>query len=230
MKLTTTVFTDPKCFADLEVEWLALLPKAATNTIFQTPQFLKTWWETLGCQVVSEKPCELHLVTFRDEDGVLQGIAPLFIHTTSQGKIELSFIGCVNVSDYLDVIVNKESSDAVYQALLSHIRLQKRLERLYWCSIPEKSATRAFLHSVSAQAQETVQDVSPYILLPSSCEEYLASLERKQRHEVKRKWRKLEELPHEFEVVTEAEQAKAALEEFIQLHKSSSSAKKEFWN
>lgn len=223
MSLSVTIETEVDCFTKLEQEWLELLGRSETNTIFQTPQFLGTWWKTLGVGI-------LQVVVFRDNAGIMQGIAPLYVEITSDAKKQLSFIGCVNVSDYLDVIVAKESSDAVYQSLEDFLRAQNGFEELYWCSLPEYSQTRAFLKDSFPQAQEKLQDVAPSIELPSSWEEYLTQLERKQRHELKRKLRRLEELDHQFELITEEYAAKEALEEFIELHKTSSAAKREFWN
>ncbi len=223
MSLTITIATDPSCFAQLESEWLELLERAQTNTVFQTPQFLSAWWEALGVG-------SLQVVVLRDNAGIMQGIAPLYIEITGEGKRQLSFIGCVNVSDYLDVIVSKDHSTAVYQALYEFLQAQNGFDTVYWCSLPEYSQTRAFLKDSFPQAQERIQDVAPYISLPSTWEEYLSTLERKQRHEVKRKWRRLEELDHIFEVITEEYAAKDALDEFIALHTTSSAAKREFWN
>lgn len=65
------------------------------------------------------------------------------------------------------------------------------------------------------------QEVSPYLILPKTWEEYLSGLERKYRKELKRKFKRLETIKHEF--VTEDN-----LEEFFRLHKLSDSAKDKF--
>ncbi len=223
MSVTVTVETDPLCFNSLEAEWLALLEDSPTNTIFQTPQFLAAWWKTLGSGT-------LQVTVVRDSAGIMQGIAPLYLTKNAEGKSELCFIGCVNVSDTLDIIVHQAATTEVYQALYAHLTAQNQADQLYLCSLPEASQTRAFLKDSFPQATETVQDVAPYILLPKTWEDYLASLERKQRHEVKRKWRRLDEVDHQFEVITEETAARTALDEFIALHKTSSAAKREFWN
>lgn len=223
MSLTITIENDPSCFMKLETEWLELLSRAQTNTVFQTPQFLHAWWQALGVG-------DLKVVVLRDSAGIMQGIAPLYVEITGEGKRQLSFVGCVNVSDYLDVIVSKDTSDAVYQVLHDFLKSQNGFEEIYLCSLPESSQTRAFLKDRFPHASEQIQDVAPYILLPDNWDAYLAQLERKQRHEVKRKWRRLEQLDHEFQIITEEIAAKNALNEFIMLHQTSSAAKKEFWN
>lgn len=223
MSLTVTIETDASCFTTLEAEWLTLLKSAVTNTVFQTPIFLRNWWQTLG-------DGKLQVVVIRDNDNVLRGVAPFFIQTSERNKQELCFVGCVNVSDYLDVIVDASVQQQVYAALHSALTTQIEWQELFLCSLPENSPTRNFLKTNFPQAVETIQDVTPQIDLPATWEEYLAVLDRKQRHEVKRKWRRAEELDHSFDLITTAEDARAAVEEFIQLHKASSAEKQSFWN
>jgi CelD/BcsL family acetyltransferase involved in cellulose biosynthesis len=223
MSLTAHIETDPNCFTTLTAEWLELLEHSLTNTVFQTPQFLHTWWLTLGSGT-------LQVIVMRDETQALRGIAPLFLQTNSAGLQELCFVGCVNVSDYLDVIVHKDFEKPVYELLYETITQKIAWQELYWCSLPESSHTRDFLKTHFPQAVESVQDVTPQIALPAVWEDYLAHLDRKQRHEVKRKWRRLDELTHEFELITDEDSATAAVDEFIELHKASSAEKKSFWN
>lgn len=66
-----------------------------------------------------------------------------------------------------------------------------------------------------------IQEVSPYIILPKTWEEYLESLERKHRKEIKRKIKRLEAVGHE---VTQEDN----LAEFVRLHRLSDPVKKKF--
>ena len=223
MSLTVHIENNPNCFATLEQEWLQLLERSITNTIFQTPQFLRNWWETLGSGT-------LQIVTVRDDSNVLRGIAPLFLQTNNNNQQELCFVGCVNVSDYLDVVVDTEYEREVYAAFTTALTEKIEWEALFWCSIPEASPTREFLKTQFPVAVETIQDVTPQITLPTSWDEYLAALDRKQRHETKRKWRRLDELDHQFELITDEQTAASAVDEFIELHKASSAEKRNFWN
>ncbi len=67
----------------------------------------------------------------------------------------------------------------------------------------------------------TKQEVSPYINLPKSWEEYLNNLDRKYRKELKRKFRRLEETS--YKIVAENN-----LQEFVHLHRLSDPAKNKF--
>ncbi|MBP7768740.1 GNAT family N-acetyltransferase [Candidatus Woesebacteria bacterium] len=223
MSLTVTIESNASTFTTLQADWTHLLERACTNTIFQTPQFLSCWWEALGFGT-------LQIVVVRDEAGTLRGIAPLFVEPTNTGQLQLNFVGCVNVSDYLDVIVDREFEKEVYTALFEAIRTQIKFDQFFFCSIPEQSPTRQYIHTFFQSVQETIQDCTPQILLPTSWETYLQSLQRKQRHEIQRKWRRLSELDHHFSLIEDKPTATTAVEEFIMLHRASSQEKNDFWN
>lgn len=86
----------------------------------------------------------------------------------------------------------------------------------------EDSRTRQYLKSAFAKSYgETKQEVSPFIDLPASWKEYLAGLERRQRKEIKRKFKRLEEVNYEFA-------AENNPEEFFRLHRLSDPHKNKF--
>lgn len=219
MQLNTQIITSADAFQALKEEWLALLNRSVTNYVFQSPQFQEAWWQTLGKK-------ELRVVAVRTEQGQLVGLMPLFLNDEN----ELCFVGCVNVSDYLDALIDPAYQTEVYQALESALKNQLQWQSLYLCSLPEESLTRNWIKKIFPTAIETQQDVSPFIALPKSWEEYLESIDRKQRHEIKRKMRRVSEVDHQFEVITSSAEATTALEEFIVLHKASSAEKHDFWD
>lgn len=222
------ILSDPSCFESLEQEWCELLTHAVTNHIFITPQFQKSWWQTLG-------EGQLQVITVRGDTGQLVGIAPCFVFPNQRGEQQLSLVGCVNVSDYLDVVVDKLQADAVYTALLSTIDQHIAWDCLYFCSLPQYSPSIGHLQDYaqqhSWQLTQTQQDVCPVIDLPKTWEEYLDSIGKKQRHEIKRKWQKLlSETDAQFELIEHPHQLDPAVSDFIQLHQKSSVEKKNFWD
>lgn len=223
MKLSTQLLTTKKEWENLNDEWRTLLSHSVTNHFFQTPTFAQTWWETLGVG-------ELHIVTIR-KGTELVGMMPCCI-TEEKGKKQLCFVGCVDVSDYLDFIVHKEYEEQVYAAIEAHItelKNSKKIDSFYFCSIPDDSPTRTYLKNKLGFKQKK-QDVCPQIELPSSWEEYLDSLERKQRHEIRRKWRKLEnEYSHSFRRADKKQGIEQLTNDFTMLHKLSSTDKNDFW-
>lgn len=66
-----------------------------------------------------------------------------------------------------------------------------------------------------------IQEVSPYITLPDSWEKYLEMLERTDRKELKRKFKRLDTVEHIFREDTN-------LEEFVRLHTLSDISKNQF--
>ena len=221
MQIITTVITDSSVFFDLRQEWHQLLTHSAINEIFLTPEYQSIWWQTLG-------KGQLHVISIRLVSGELVGLAPLFVENNS-----VSFIGCKDVSDYLDFIVHKEYEELVYQAILNELKSIKNVS-FSLCSIPESSPTLVQIPKLltgDTKLTLTEQEVCPQIQLPNTWESYLHNLDRKQRQEIKRKWKKIETTEDvTFECISEEHTATQAVSLFIELHQQSSETKREFWD
>lgn len=213
-------FRDPEIFARLEPEWNTLLTRSATDTIFLTNEWQRTWWECLG-------DGELYLVTVREDDGTLVGIAPLFAETTSTSERALALVGCVDVSDYLDVIVAREHTESVYRALLDTLLRDDfpRWDWLHLCNLPAASPTNTQLKMLAEarglMVQHGVRDVAPILELPATWDAYLDSLDKKQRHEIRRKLRRVQETQPRWYTIDRADDLDQAIGDFIELHKQS---------
>jgi CelD/BcsL family acetyltransferase involved in cellulose biosynthesis len=213
-------FTEATCFDRLEPEWKALLATSVSDTLFLTNEWQKTWWKYLGND-------RLVVITFREDDGTLVGIAPLFEETGSDRAKAFSLIGCVDVSDYLDLIVAKGREAEVFTALLDTI-VKPDFPAWNWihlCTLPAASPTNTQLKDL-AQARglkvaHGLHDVSPMIELPDNWEAYLNTLEKKQRHEVRRKLRRVEEAQTRWYSIEKAEDLDQAVNDFVELHKKS---------
>ena len=117
-----TIVYDPKAdgFAALKAEWNTLLQRSRYDTVFLTHEWQTTWWESLG-------EGDLWIVAFRRVDSnELVGIAPLYFVTPEQGrwagKRKFNIVGCIEVSDYLDLIVAKGWEPAVYKAFYAWLQ------------------------------------------------------------------------------------------------------------
>lgn len=185
--LKTEVHTDLDVFTMLRAEWNHLVKHSVTDTIFLTWEWLSTWWEVY-------KTDELHVVTCRTQEGDLVGIAPWFV---DPNKV-LRTIGCEDVTDYLDVIVHRDYQTSVYAALADTVSLHlgKSYERVELCNIPDASPTLSGLveavQSVGLSGTVSIQEVCPLIELPDAWDDYLHLLDKKQRHEVRRKLRRVQ--------------------------------------
>ena len=87
----------------LQGEWNALVKQGASDVPFLRHEYLSTWWQTLGGGEWTE--ADLFVVTGRLADGSLAGIAPLFFSRNRSGEPALLLLGCIEISDYLDLIV-----------------------------------------------------------------------------------------------------------------------------
>lgn len=201
--------------------WPVLLRQSATSTFFQELTIQQSWWESAG------KP-ELFLVMV-SESGVPIALFPF----VKQNDI-LQFLGDQDVSDYLDVLVKPGSEPAAFEGLGQCLTNHPEIKKLELLSLPEQSSTFAALNALATKQhwnyQQTQQDVCPIIELPSTWDEYLVQLGKKQRHEVKRKWQRLEEQGNvTFRTVTDTNADPVALQTFFTLHQQSSVEKAAFW-
>ena len=220
--MKTDLCTDISAFDELKAEWNNLLERSISNTLFLTWEWQRTWWEHLGSN-------ELRIITVREEDGTLIGIAPLFEETWKDGTTKsISLIGCVDVSDYLDIIAARGHEERVYAAMLDTIT---RADFPAWngglhlCTLPEDSPTNAQLKAMAEvrglATEWRLHNVSPVIDLPATWDAYLETLDKKQRHEVRRKLRRVEETDHKWYTVDETMSIEQAIADFVDLHKKS---------
>jgi len=181
---------------DLEAEWNALLAEAVTHVPFLRYEYLRIWWETRGG---GEWPdARLALVTAR-QDGRLIGGAPLFYTPDHQGRPSLLLVGSIEISDYLDLLVRPADLQPFLNNLLPCLDSLPLPEwkALDLYNLLETSPTLAALESAARLHKRSFQverlQHSPYIPLPGDWETYLGGIDKKQRHEIRRKMRRAEE-------------------------------------
>ncbi|MBE7469078.1 MAG: hypothetical protein DPW09_31475 [Anaerolineae bacterium] len=227
--MQTTIYTNMSGFDLLAQEWDDLLARSINAPFFMRYIYQRTWWQYLGND-------DLLLIAIRTDEGHLIGLAPLYGGINAAGQRHLSFVGCVDVSDYLDLLVDKDYVEPVYRTLLDCLSDPAMgWDKLYLCSLPHNSITHTLLaEAVRArgwQAQVRQQDVCPVITLPGDWEAYLAGIDKKQRHEIRRKIRKIEtEADTRWYVVDSTEGLAEAVDAFIELHQKSTRDKEGFWN
>jgi len=223
-----SVFRDETGFTALRREWNALLARSAFDTLFLTWEWQSTWWAHLGNG-------QLWLLAWRDEGGELVGIAPLYLETTERGERRLTLVGCLEVSDYLDLIVADGREMEVHSAFLDWLGSEEAptWDVLDLCNLPESSQSHRTLPELAQArgyaATTLVEDVCPIIDLPDTWEAYLAMLSRKQRHEVRRKLRRARAAGDiTWYIVDRSHDLRAEMEDFIELHRLSQPEKDQF--
>ena len=205
-------------------EWNDLLHHSASDVPFLRFEYLKTWFSTLGG---GEWPSgELYVVTGRDPQKNLAGIAPLFFTTNRDGEPALMLLGSIEISDYLDVIARGADLEAFIEALFDHLSASQTpiWKALDWWNLLDTSATLPVLKAAAAKrgwsyTQETLQHC-PYIPLPGDWEQYLAEqVDKKQRHEIRRKMRRAESYvePVRWYIVQDETTLDGEIEAFLDL-------------
>jgi CelD/BcsL family acetyltransferase involved in cellulose biosynthesis len=223
-----TVYRRSSDFDTLRREWNPLLARTAFDNVFQTWEWQTTWWHHLGSG-------DLWLLAWRDGSGDLVGIAPLYLEVTGSGERRLSLVGCLEVSDYLDVIAAEGRERDVYAVLTDWLSSDQApdWDVLDLCNLPEASPTHQLLPELAASrgfsATVVQEDVCPVIPLPATWDDYLAMLDKKQRHEVRRKMRRAEEAGQvSYAIVDQSHDLAAQMDDFIALHRLSQPDKDQF--
>ena len=223
-------YTLHKNFSEINPqEWNDLLSTSITDTPFLRYEYQSVWWENLGGGEWHSQNTQLVLVTAR-EDEKLVGIAPLFI-SEYEGQPALLLVGGIEISDYLDLIVRMEDHARFLAGLLDFLAsdlsetgspLRGDWPCLDWYNLPDSSPTLAALklesvHRGWSHLEETYHP-TPRIALNGSFEEYLSRVEKKQRHEIRRKTRRAEESGRNVRwYISDMQDMEAEIEGFLSL-------------
>jgi CelD/BcsL family acetyltransferase involved in cellulose biosynthesis len=222
-------YTDTSAFDALVGEWNNLLQRSVTNNPFNSFEWHKLWWEAYH-------PGKLWVITFRNNDNLLVGIASFFVEQRDSGECIVHFVGCEDVTDYLDVIVDKDYVLDVYPALAEFLYSNRdKLDSLDLCNIPAESPTRELLPELLEkkgfrQVATTVNEVCPIIPLPDTFDEYLNMLDKKNSKELQRKLRlaKAQDDSIRWYIVGAEHDIHAEMEKFLKLMAASHPEKAKF--
>jgi CelD/BcsL family acetyltransferase involved in cellulose biosynthesis len=218
----------------LPTDWNNLLEESVTHVPFLRHEYLRTWWQTRGG---GEWPGSELAIIAAHQDGHLIGVAPLFVSWNHDGQQALLLLGSIEISDYLDLIVRQDDLSSFISGLLSFLVSSDistpaihdgkvntgSWEVLDWQNIPESSPT---LGQLRAEAEKRgwsfIQEQTyhaPYIPLVGDYETYLASIDKKQRHEIRRKMRRAEEDERKVQwyIVSDSSTLEAEVDAFLKL-------------
>lgn len=201
--------------------WNALVEQSISDTPFSRHEYLSQWWSTRGGG--EWKDVELVLVSARENDEWI-GIAPLFI-TEYEGQQALMLVGSIEISDYLDLIVRADDLPRFLAGLLDFLVSLDAAgwSALDWYNLPDVSPTLAALKAESEKRgwnhHEEVYRPTPRIPLNGSFEDYLARIDKKQRHEIRRKMRRAAESDRDvrFTLVNGTQNIEAEIDSFFDL-------------
>ena len=233
---------------ELRSEWNGLLQRSATNTLFLTWEWQTAWWAAFG------QGKDMHLLGGRDAAGELKVVLPVFSQETRLSPVTslpdinienptaaagddrrrtAHLMGGSEVSDYLDVVAASQDNSEACAALLDAWAEREDCRILDLRNLPAASPTISSITQLARsrgwQAQATKEDVCPVLELAATWDEYLAnSLNRKKRHELRRKMRKAEQEVDVHWSWIEPSNIDVGLQVFFELHRASDSNKDTF--
>ncbi len=220
------IYRDATGFEALAKEWNVLLHLSDTDTIFLTYEWQQTWWRFFS------SGRKLLLISLR-QDGVLVGIAPLYRQRLENGQTVIELVGGKDIFDYLDILVLPGYRDRVYQAIFEFLTTElTNWDVLDFHCIPAASPYQPLHEAAMKQdliVQRRVEDVCPIIPLPATWDDYLAMLDKKQRHEIRRKMRRTEgEVQVQWYMTSDPALLLEDVKAFFDLHRKSSPDKEGF--
>lgn len=200
----TTAFLD---------EWRQLVLQTEHPNPFLTPEFMLACWEHM-----LDKPA-LRCICFRDTTTQsMVGIVPLY----AQSDTHWRSLSHVDITDYWSPIFDQKYQEKLVELLFRFLQDRGVAALQLECLSEPLELTQALL----VRGTATVQEVVPTIKLPGEWETYLGSLDRKQRHEVRRKHRNSLKAGASFEIDHGSDEG---YHDFVRLHQLSSAEKKAFW-
>ena len=220
-RVSSLTFED---FTSVHSDWLDLQAESRESFVFNFPIFKSAWWDIFG-------QGELAIATHWNECRATL-IAPLYV---LDGDVR--FIGSEDLFDYNDFIYSAGQSDLELEgmigAVLDYIIHMKEVERFSFISLPALSPTVKALVTMSEKRGWRVsveeEDSAPRIELPADKDAYLKMLNKKNRHELKRKMRRLENSGSVlFEEFAKPDEIQAEMDDFFVLHRMSTREKERF--
>ncbi len=190
------------------------------NCIFVLPAWVTVWLNHFGKGMTPYFYAGWHA-------DVLIGIAPLLIQNgTAQ------FVGSADVCDYQDFIAAPGYKQDFFALLIEYLR-QQGISRLNLGPVRADSAVfsnfTTLAHNRHCMLRSEPEDVTFELNLPATWEEYLQGLSGKQRHEVRRKMRRLHEAGDiTYRVVSESAAVRDECAVFLELFRLNRSDKVAF--
>jgi hypothetical protein len=131
----------------------------------------------------------LRILAYSDGDELI-GIAPFELVDSS-----VRFLGDTDLFDYHDFVISSGNELDFFRNIIEWLNVN-HISEVILPSVPSQSPTLNFFPELAKKDGWTSninkEDVCPKLELPSSWEEYLLSLRKKDRHELRRKFRRLE--------------------------------------
>ncbi|MBI2617751.1 GNAT family N-acetyltransferase [Candidatus Gottesmanbacteria bacterium] len=161
--------------------WDDLISKSSTASFFQTREWISLWMKHF-------KGNPYIVGVFEEEDCI--GIGPFEKKGTTFELLGSSeVLGKELISDYGDIIAQSGREEEVWKSLLAYREKEYQGLVLRFRFIQADSPSSSILASLGFVKEK--KDISPQLSLPGSWDEYLLLLDRHNRHELRRKMKRL---------------------------------------
>jgi CelD/BcsL family acetyltransferase involved in cellulose biosynthesis len=202
-------------------EWAGLIAQTPNAIPFVTPTWQRVWLEHFRAER------NVRVLTARDGERLI-GVAPFLC----EGD-RAEFVGHYSICDYMDVVVTPGFEAAFFASIAGALADggAKTIElRGLRHSSPTLEGMTAAATALGFAAAREDEALSPAVQLPGTWDEYLDTLSKKDRHELRRKLRRLDSAGGDvaLKVVTEAAEAATGLDTLFHLMRISSHHKEEF--
>ncbi len=209
-------------FDDIKSQWNQVIAQSLNPTIFLTSWWNQTWFKYFNDGSLIE------IIEIYENEHLI-GIAPLSIKDNT-----ITFIGDEGLYDYRDFIVIVGKEELFFEQLAKHL-YSLPWKTIELNSIPTNSPTLDYLPRIFESEKNKVdvytENSTPTLFLTDNWDTYLSQLPKKNRHELKRKMKRLEsQTNYEIHVCQGKEIHPLCLDNFFNLHKLSSEEKLNFWD
>ena len=202
-------------------EWAGLIAQTPDPLPFVTPTWQRVWLDHF------QAGRRLRLLTARDGERLI-GVAPFI---SDDGRAE--FVGHYSICDYMDAVVTPGFERSFFASILGELADEGVTTidlRGLRASSPTLEAVIEAAPAGGFAATREEEALSPGVHLPGTWDEYLNRLSKKDRHELRRKLRRLDSAGGDvtLRVVTDAAEAATELDTLFHLMRISSHHKEEF--
>jgi CelD/BcsL family acetyltransferase involved in cellulose biosynthesis len=191
-------------------DWLALMSPPRARQVFQHPRWQQVWLD------VFDRKEDARFLTVRD-GGALVGLASLLV----TGE-RVSFLGDSSICDYMDFLLSPGKEDGALSAIIDTLLADGHRDFDFW-GLRSGSPALALLPRLAERRglHVRIEDeaVCPQLDLPATWEEYLERLGGKNRHELRRKMRRLEKTAGapELRVLCSPQEFEQGMDDFLRL-------------